>query len=467
MQVKLSVVLGDDAGKEFVIDRPGTVIVGREAAEDIDFQICAADRRFSRYHFKLEVTDMACLVRDMGSRNGTFVNGKRIKEAPLHDGDVIHAGRKEPFVQFQVKIDPLAGAKSSKLDDGVANQADVSKMVTLPIGGGAARRTGTQPACPVCGEKMPKDAWIHDLLKTDVAVAYVCPKHLQALTDAQHPVPNYEVLEVLGTGTIGPVYKARRVSSNKIAVLKVVPERLTSNRELMKVFQRHMRLSARLQNPHIAQVIEMGQAGQQLWLATEFVAGRDAEQLARSLGGVLPLADAVEITCQVLSALDSMHHLNLVHRDIKPSNIMVSGTAGQYAAKLADFVLVKDTDESPITLITEEGVQRGTEAFMAPEQAIDSRSVKPEADLYGMGATLYWLLTGEFVYDFTARDARGDVKDAFRVITEDPQIPIRKRDPAIPEAVARVIEAALQRDPEDRFPSATEMIAALRRAMAS
>ena len=127
--------------------------------------------------------------------------------------------------------------------------------------------------------------------------------------------------------------------------------------------------------------------------------------------------------------------------------------------------MVKNMDEAGGSMITAEGQRRGTVPFMAPEQAIDSRSVKSAADIYAAGATLYWLLTGDFVYDFEACDARGEVKDPFLIILEDPIIPIRQRDSSVPEAIAKTIEQALERDPEDRFETAGQMARGLRRAL--
>jgi len=102
---------------------------------------------------------------------------------------------------------------------------------------------------------------------------------------------------------------------------------------------------------------------------------------------------------------------------------------------------------------------------MRPEQVLDSRFVKPAGDIYAAAATLYWLLTGEFVRDFEARDARGEIKDPYLIILDDPIVPIRQRVPAIPKAVAEAIEKALEYDPEDRFATADEMARALRSSL--
>jgi serine/threonine-protein kinase len=209
----------------------------------------------------------------------------------------------------------------------------------------------------------------------------------------------------------------------------------------------------------------MGQAGSYLWVASEFVDGLDARALAGQAGKTVPLEDAIVITLHVLEALDYAHGRNLVHRDVKPSNILVCGKPGAYESLLSDFGLAKNTDEAGVSNFTRKTEVRGTIPFMPPEQVLDCRFVKPPGDLYAVAASLYWMLTGEFVRDFEARDVRGELKDPYLIILEGPIVPLRQRDPSIPLPVARVIEKALAREPEDRFETATEMSRALRKAL--
>jgi serine/threonine-protein kinase len=233
--------------------------------------------------------------------------------------------------------------------------------------------------------------------------------------------------------------------------------------DAVKLFLREMRLSARLRHPNIVSVLALGDAGGDLWIATELVPGENAAALRRR---GLGLRDAVDIVCQVLDALGYAHGLNLVHRDVKPPNILVTGQPGAYRAKLADFGLAKSLDEAGLSGITRRGETRGTVPFMPPEQVIDCRLAKPAGDLYQAGATLYWLLTGQYVYDFEKRGPRGEPRDPFLVILEDPIVPVRDRDATIPEAMARAIETALRREPEKRFETAAAMASALRRSLA-
>jgi eukaryotic-like serine/threonine-protein kinase len=248
-------------------------------------------------------------------------------------------------------------------------------------------------------------------------------------------------------------------------VLKMIAPEVATDPQAIKLFLRQMLLAAKLDHPKIVPIVEMGQAGSDLWLAAEYVDGVDARQLAQRLGGTVPLADAVDIVCQALEGLDYAHRQNLVHRDVKPSNILVTGSPGGYTARLADFGLLRNTDEAGVSDITRQGEVRGTVPFMPPEQVLDCRFVKPAGDLYAAGATLYWLLTGELVRNFEARDRRGEVKDPFVVILEDPIVPLRQRNPSVPEPLAHAVERALAQEPEDRFATAAEMAAALRQSV--
>lgn len=455
MQVVLEVIDGTQAGKRFAFDRHNTFMVGR--GERAHFRI-PDDRYFSRHHFMIEVSPPRCFLRDLGSTNGTYVNRQKVRQAHLNDGDVIHGGR----TQIRVRIEGAEPAVPP-LPAGEASPQPGPSMTTLPIDGAAPPDRPGGLRCTVCG-KPAAEALVGELADTRI-IAYACPECHEKHRDEQHPVPNYEVLGVAGRGSLGPVYKARRISSGKLVALKVIPEQMASDPQAVRLFLRQMRLGAGLRHPNIAPVVEMGQAGAELWVATEFVDGLDAARLAEHLGGRLPVADAAGIVAQVLDALDYAHRLNLVHRDVKPTNIMVSGEPGGYRAWLSDFGLIRNMDEAGLSGITREGQCRGTVPFMPPEQVLESRFAKPAGDVYAAGATLYWLLTGQYAYDFEARDARGEVKDPFLVILEDPIVPLRQRDPGVPEPVARVIQSALAREPDDRPETAAEMAGALRGAI--
>jgi len=449
----------DQVGRRFEFEQPEAFVVGRKKNERVQFRI-PADPYFSRYHMIVEVAPPHCFVRDLGSTNGTWVNGKEVKQARLADGDTLRGGRTEFRVRIVETAEGDAGpeAKPASIRETDKKQIDQTTI----FGRRPDLEAGGKVVCESCRAEA-KDSYLADLTPTRM-LAYVCPKCYAEHKDASHPIPNYEKLDVLGRGALGPVYKARRVSTGMPAALKVLAPELLANPQAVKTFLREMLLAARLNHPTIVRVIEIGQAGSDLWLAAEYVEGVDARELVRRSGGRLPVADAVDITCQVLEALQYAHELNLVHRDVKPSNILVTGNPGSYDARLGDFGLLRHIDEAGMSGITLEGEVRGTVPFMPPEQVLDSRFVKPAGDLYSTAATLYWLLTGEYLRDFEAIDRRGERKDPYIVILEDPIIPIGERRPEVPPPLAQAIETALAPEPEDRYETAAEMATALRRA---
>jgi serine/threonine-protein kinase len=459
MKVILEVLSGPQQGTEFVFERPEAFVVGRKRNERVQFRI-PHDRFLSRYHMLIEVNRDQCCLRDLSSTNGTNVNGRPVKTAVLLDGDVLSAGKSEIRVRIENHVLP-----EPALEDG-RPQADVledSDWETDFVGLSPEGRAREGLRCEIC-EGAATDSHLAGLLDTRL-LAYVCRACMKRRRDPEQPIPNYQKLALLERRELGPVYQARRVSTGKVVVLKILNPRQTDTSLAVKLFLRQMQVIARLKHPRIVPVVEMGQAGAYLWVASEFVEGVDARALAGRVGKTLPLEDAVVITLQVLEALDYAHGRNLVHRDVKPSNILVCGKPGAYESLLTDFGLAKNTDEAGVSNFTRQNEVRGTVPFMPPEQVLDCRFVKPPGDLYAVAASLYWMLTGAFVRDFEARDVRGELKDPYLIILEDPIVPPRQRDPSIPHLVARVIEKALAKEPEDRFETAVEMARALRNAM--
>lgn len=463
MRVILEVIEGPQTGEQFVFERREAFVIGRKKNSRVQFRI-PDDPYLSRYHLRIEVSPPHCSLRDIGSRNGTRVNGKKVRDADLKDGDVIRAGRTEMLVRIEEsQPEPAPAPRAPQPPIESPDSPVTPDMDTKVLGSFGPSHGSPGVFCATC-KRPAHDTHLGDLTETRI-IAYVCPDCLAKHEDPQYPVPNYEKLKVLKRGNLGPVYKARRVSTDMLVVLKILSRDLTANPQAVSTFLRQMSLAAGLRHDNIVPIVELGQAGQDLWLASEYVEGCDAAELARRLGGTVPWADAVEIICRILDALHYAHGQNLVHRDVKPSNILVSGQPGSYSARLADFGLMRNMDEAGVSGITRKGEVRGTVPFMPREQVLDCRFVKPAGDVYAAGATLYWLLTGELTRDFEALDLRGEVKDAYLVILDDPVVPIRERDPAVPESIARVLDTALADEPEDRYDTAAEMARALRRAI--
>ena len=163
------------------------------------------------------------------------------------------------------------------------------------------------------------------------------------------------------------------------------------------------------------------------------------------------------MACQVLKGLEEAHRQGFVHRDIKPENILIGKTPNGLVAKISDFGLAKSFRSLGLSGLTFSGEMRGTVPFMPPEQILDFKTVTPAGDLYATAATLYYLLTSKFIYDIIS-----DGGDLIRTLLEEPHVPVRRRRPDVPVALAEVLQRCLSREPKDRFPNAAEMRRALR-----
>lgn len=211
--------------------------------------------------------------------------------------------------------------------------------------------------------------------------------------------PRYEVTGVLGKGGMGVVYRARHRIMERPVALKVISNRFTSNQIAVDRFQQEVRAAAKLSHPNIVAAYDAEQAGMLHFLVMEFIEGQSLAQKVAECGP-LPVHAAVEMILQACHGLQHAHERQMIHRDIKPQNLMVT-LSGQL--KLLDFGLarlVTSTDSVSQTAptavnLTAVGMTLGTPDFMAPEQAIDATSVDARSDIYSLGCTLYFLLSGQ------------------------------------------------------------------------
>jgi serine/threonine-protein kinase len=164
------------------------------------------------------------------------------------------------------------------------------------------------------------------------------------------------------------------------------------------------------------------------------------------------------MACQVLKGLEQAHSLGFVHRDIKPENILIARLPEGLVAKISDFGLAKSFRGLGLSGLTFSGEMRGTVPFMPPEQMLDFKTVTPSGDLYATAATLYYLISGQFIYDQV-----GDGGDLIRTLLEEPPVPIQQRRADVPSGLAAVLQKCLSRDPKDRYPTAAALRQALRR----
>lgn len=258
-------------------------------------------------------------------------------------------------------------------------------------------------------------------------------------------IPGYRIEAEVGHGGMGIVYRAVCQADGSEVALKTIKPARAWQGEVVQRFLREAQILRQLRHPHIVAFRDLGQAGDLLYFAMAYVAGSAAAQLVRT-EGPLAVGRAARLIGQLLEALAYAHQLGFVHRDLKPGNLLVTMRQGQETALLADFGLARTYQASPLSGLTLVGSAAGTPQFMPPEQLTDFRSVGPAADQYAAAATLYYLLTAGPLYE-----ARS-VSELFqRILQEDPP-PVHQRRPDVPAELGAVLQRALARQAENRFP---------------
>jgi serine/threonine-protein kinase len=224
-------------------------------------------------------------------------------------------------------------------------------------------------------------------------------------------------------------------------------------------FLRELEVVKNLWHPNIVAFYAVVETDGQFQLITEYVDGKKASEWVSELPTPLTVPASARIGIQLLSALEHAHAKGYVHRDIKPSNLLVMGPPNRPFLKLSDFGLAKSfRDDAGFAGLTHQGDVGGSVGFLSPDHIRDFRKVKEQADLYSVGATLYYLMAGRYPYlDF---DPHAD--DAYTKILEHPPVPIRAHRPDVPEAFDAVLRRALEKQPRDRWKSAEAMAEALK-----
>ena len=265
-------------------------------------------------------------------------------------------------------------------------------------------------------------------------------------------VGRYVLLDLLGEGGMGKVFKAHDGRLGRDVALKLIrPERL-SNPAAMARFDHEMKALGKLDHPHVVRAFDAGQAGADHFVAMEFIDGADLTKVVRARGP-LPVAEACEYARQAALGLQHAHENGLVHRDVKPSNLIA--TRDGKTVKLVDLGLARLNDDADAGRVTQEGYVIGTPDFLAPEQARDAAGVDTRADVYALGATLFYLLTGRVPYD-----APTPAEKLVRHLT-DPPPDLSLLRPDAPPGVERVVHWCLAKKPDDRPQSPAELAAAL------
>jgi serine/threonine protein kinase/Tfp pilus assembly protein PilF len=253
----------------------------------------------------------------------------------------------------------------------------------------------------------------------------------------------YRIEEKIGSGGMADVYKATKLSTNEIVALKVLPDKLARDNEMVQRFHREIRLTSALKHPNIVQIIEDGEEYGIHYFAMEYVDGDDLSEIMRR-EGALSQQQAIGITTQVCNALEYAHGKGIIHRDIKPENILLTKDG---RVKITDFGIAKAADG---THLTKTGTAFGSPEYMSPEQCQGDPKLDYRSDIYSVGVVLYQMLTGEAPFT-------GTIATIVHHHIYEPPTPPRQKNPAVPEWLDRVILKSLEKSPQLRYQSAAEM----------
>ena len=268
-------------------------------------------------------------------------------------------------------------------------------------------------------------------------------------------VDRYDLLGLLGQGSFGSVHRARHVHTGQEVAIKIASGVVDPDAAARILSEG--RAASLLRHANVVTVLDSGIAeGGETFVVMELLEGETLAQLLTREGGTIPLARAMFLASQLLGALEAAHRLDVIHRDVKPSNIFV--LPGDHL-KVIDFGISKlRADVTGALHLTLPGIAMGTPGFMAPEQVGDARSVDARADLYAAGATIYQCLSGRKPIDAE------DFETWIRKIRDESAPLLRSLVPNVPPAIADVVDRALAKDRDARWPSAAAMRAALREA---
>lgn len=487
MEVKLEVIKGPERGNVFVLNEATTCLAGRSS--DARFRFSEEDPYISRRHFLLEVAPPNVYFRDLDVTNPSKINDLYVEEAILADGDIIEVG----FTKLKVSLKPEGikrkftckeCGKKFEIDDETPVQicTDCAEKQEQRTSKPTKDKTPLKITCE-CGKDLTKradsDGRARELLGK---VTYCCDRCLrEKREDVERKINDYMVIKKLGEGGMGKVYLAYHKPTARLVALK---EMNILNKELAARFNRERRHMKKMNHENVITYIDEGQDKKtnKPFLVMEYAPEGSLEhQVAANKGPLNPTA-AVNYIIGALKGLEYIHHNGIVHRDIKPENIFLTSQDNgngkgkeQLVTKIADFGLSRQFSRAGGSCLTKMGQGLGTILFMPPEQVRDAHSVREPADLYAMGVTLYYLLTGKYTFDFpspvdvlkflydnkqgikTPEAALKFMMEADKlniphsiVLSEEPT-PIRERKPTIPAKLANIVDKSVKKDIRQRF----------------
>jgi serine/threonine-protein kinase len=275
-------------------------------------------------------------------------------------------------------------------------------------------------------------------------------------------IDKYRVIETLGVGGMGVVVACDHLTLDSRVAIKFLLPQLVSNEHVVRRFMNEAKAAIKIQSEHVARVLDVGRLrGEGIpdeglpYMVMEYLGGMDLGQHVRR-GARFSVPDAVDFVVQAGEALAQAHKVGIIHRDVKPANLFLVERDERHSVKILDFGISKILDEEPQEMgLTKTSTVLGSGLYMSPEQMRSAKTVDARTDIYSLGVCMYELLTG------TQPHTAETFSELCVKVNIDPPTPIRKHRPDVSEALSRVLLKAYARDPNERYQTVQEFVAAL------
>jgi serine/threonine-protein kinase len=299
------------------------------------------------------------------------------------------------------------------------------------------------------------------LVEKGVLTRFQAERLLIGRTSGFH-LDQYVILEELGRGGMGRVYKAQHLTMGRLVALKILAPDLTRSERAQEMFLHEVRAVAQLVHPNVVAAYDANKAGDRYYLVLEYVDGPNLDQLVKARGP-LSVGQACDFIRQSAQGLQAAYALGMVHRDMKPANILVQRRAADGSpglVKISDFGLARLADSAsgtgaPETILTKPNTVMGTPDFLSPEQARNLHRTDIRSDIYSLGCTFYYLLTGQVPFP-----AGTSMEKLIRHSSMEPT-PAEALRPDLPPEIAAILRKMMAKKPEDRYQTPAELVTVL------
>jgi hypothetical protein len=443
---------------------PRAVVIGRGASSSLRLPDTSEYQTVSGYHCVIELSRNRAYLRDLGSLNGTFLNGhlvSRREEDRLQGVAVSGFGVK----LVDGDIVTLAGTFSFRVglvDDSSLDQA-----------GAPVTMVEVAPLCPSCGrphDPVPlskyADVLCQECRPNPLASLRLLKAGLNRRVKTLDPLKGLRITKTLGRGSTSAAFLAERKDNMMPMALKVMSPAISENEWARKSFLREVAIGRALKHDNVTKLYSFGYYGGAYFYLMEYCRGGNSEEKRLEAGGALSPEAALAIILPVLDGLSYIHNVKLaamradsdlssesrglVHRDLKPANIFLGGPDGT-VPKIADIGVGKLYNNSDSFSNTRTGSVAGSPATMPRQQVLNFKRAGPEVDIWAAAASLYKLLTGDYPRDFP------DEEDPWRVVLNRPPVPILKRGRHVPAHLALAIDEALVDNPAIKHQAALSL----------